>query len=160
MPPRGFISTPKVLNKRRIFTFFFIGVIFLSFLITWGIFAGKPIQNSVENTLKNHFEFLSTKLEKNEFRFKDLSWHADFVSTLKTIHEAPIGFKTMRIEARKNIFGFVSVEKAILQIEGDDHRFRGGIEFSKDLLGWRFNLTNLDINLGSCLLYTSDAADE
>ena len=149
MPPRGFISTPKALNKKRIFTFSFIGFILLSLLVTWGIFAGKPIQNSVENTLKNHFEFLSTKLEKNEFRFKDLSWHADFVSTLKTIHEAPIGFKTMRIQARKNIFGFVSVEKAILQIEGDDQRFRGGIEFSKDLLGWKFNLTNLDINLGS-----------
>jgi hypothetical protein len=146
---KGFVSTPKIINKKKIFYFSFLGAAILGGLIFWVFLLGKPFHESIEKTFRGQFEFSSVKLEKKEFKLKDFSWHVDMVVQLRKSDHNMALFRNMRVQARKNIFGFISVEKAILQVDTDNKFLKGGIEFSKDLWGWNFNLTNLEINLGS-----------
>ncbi len=149
MVPKGFVSTPKVVERKRIIFFSFLGFSFLAFLIFWISQVNKPFHETIEKTFHGQLEFSLLKLEKKEFEFKDLSWHVDFVVELKNSATNIVSFKTMRIQAKKNIFGFVSVDKAILQIDSENRFLKGGVELSKDFFGWNFNLTNLEINAGS-----------
>ncbi len=149
MTPKGFVSTPKVVDKKRIYFFLCVGVSFVFLFLLWIFIITKPVQSSLEKSLSGHFEFSSTKLEKKEFDFRDFSWHVETISELKNIPKSFLSFKTMRIKARKNILGYISIEKAILQVDSKNHFLRGGVEFNKNLWGWNFDLTNLEIKIGS-----------
>lgn len=149
MIPKGFVSTPKVVDKKRVSVFVFWGAFLFFAAVLWFLFLNKPIQVSLEKSFRGHFQFSSIKQEKKKFNFRDFSWHIDFVSDLENLPQSLVSFKTMRIQARKNILGYVSIEKAILQVDTKNHFLKGGVEFAKNLGGWNFNLTNLEINIGS-----------